>query len=125
MLAGAVASARALKTECRILHMSSGAGRSAYPGWSVYCATKAALDQHARAVALDHNINLRIVQPGARRHRYRHAGRDPRRRRSSSFRCAKDSTNSSAPASWPTRRRPRRRLVDYLLGEHFGKATGR
>jgi NAD(P)-dependent dehydrogenase (short-subunit alcohol dehydrogenase family) len=39
--------------EKRILHISSGAGRNAYPGWSVYCATKAALDQHARAVALD------------------------------------------------------------------------
>src|SRR5690606_33499832 len=37
----------------RILHVSSGAGRSAYPGWSVYCATKAALDRHAEAVALD------------------------------------------------------------------------
>ena len=42
------------------------AGRSAYPGWSAYCATKAALDQHARAVALDHDINLRIcsLAPG-------------------------------------------------------------
>jgi benzil reductase ((S)-benzoin forming) len=37
----------------RILHVSSGAGRNAYPGWAVYCATKAALDQHARAVQLD------------------------------------------------------------------------
>jgi benzil reductase ((S)-benzoin forming) len=37
----------------RIMHISSGAARNAYPGWSVYCATKAALDHHARAVALD------------------------------------------------------------------------
>ena len=37
----------------RILHISSGAGRNAYPGWAVYFATKAALDQHARAVQLD------------------------------------------------------------------------
>ena len=66
MLAGAVAQARALRTECRILHVSSGAGHSAYPGWSVYCATKAALDQHARAVALDRDVNLRIcsLAPG-------------------------------------------------------------
>ncbi|MGE5945593.1 MAG: SDR family oxidoreductase [Betaproteobacteria bacterium] len=45
----------------RILHVSSGAGRSAYPGWSVYCATKAALDHHARAVALEQIAGLRIV----------------------------------------------------------------
>lgn len=52
-LALSSAVARACDGEVRILHVSSGAGRSAYPGWAVYCATKAALDQHARAVALD------------------------------------------------------------------------
>ena len=51
---------------CRVLHVSSGAGRNAYPGWSIYCATKAALDQHARAVALDQSPSLKIcsVAPG-------------------------------------------------------------
>lgn len=50
----------------RILHVSSGAARNAYAGWSVYCATKAALDHHARAVALDKSPGLRIasVAPG-------------------------------------------------------------
>jgi NAD(P)-dependent dehydrogenase (short-subunit alcohol dehydrogenase family) len=50
----------------RILHISSGAGRNAYAGWSVYCATKAALDHHARAVALDRTPGLRVssVAPG-------------------------------------------------------------
>jgi NAD(P)-dependent dehydrogenase (short-subunit alcohol dehydrogenase family) len=48
-------------TDRRILHVSSGAARHAYAGWSVYCATKAALDHHARAVALDHTPALRIV----------------------------------------------------------------
>ena len=50
----------------RILHISSGAGRNAYPGWSVYCATKAALDHHARAVALDGERGVRIcsLAPG-------------------------------------------------------------
>jgi NAD(P)-dependent dehydrogenase (short-subunit alcohol dehydrogenase family) len=47
--------------EKRILHISSGAGRNAYPGWSVYCATKAALDQHARAVALDGDKRVKAV----------------------------------------------------------------
>ena len=50
----------------RILHISSGAGRNAYAGWSVYCATKAALDHHARAVALDRTPALRVssIAPG-------------------------------------------------------------
>lgn len=47
--------------ESRILHISSGAGRKAYAGWSVYCATKAALDHHARAVELDGTPGLRIA----------------------------------------------------------------
>ncbi len=52
--------------ERRILHVSSGAGRNAYAGWSVYCATKAALDHHARAVTLDKTPRLLItsVAPG-------------------------------------------------------------
>ena len=52
--------------QLRILHISSGAGRNAYPGWSVYGATKAALDHHARAVALDAAPGVRIcsLAPG-------------------------------------------------------------
>ena len=45
---------------CRVLHISSGAGRHAYPGWSIYCATKAALDQHASVIALDQSPGLKI-----------------------------------------------------------------
>jgi NAD(P)-dependent dehydrogenase (short-subunit alcohol dehydrogenase family) len=50
----------------RILHVSSGAARAAYAGWSVYCATKAALDHHARAVLEDALPGLRIcaLAPG-------------------------------------------------------------
>ncbi|MCE3605066.1 SDR family oxidoreductase [Massilia sp. P8910] len=55
MLSAAVAAA-ARQADCRILHVSSGAARNAYTGWSVYGATKAALDHHARAVALDHPL---------------------------------------------------------------------
>ena len=52
--------------ERRILHVSSGAARKPYAGWSVYCATKAALDHHARAVQLDAVPGLRIcaLAPG-------------------------------------------------------------
>jgi NAD(P)-dependent dehydrogenase (short-subunit alcohol dehydrogenase family) len=37
----------------RILNISSGAAAKAYPGWSVYCATKAALDHFSRSVAVE------------------------------------------------------------------------
>ena len=65
LLTAAVARVRAGRP-LRVLHVSSGAGRSAYPGWSVYCATKAALDHHARAVALDRSPGLAIcsLAPG-------------------------------------------------------------
>jgi benzil reductase ((S)-benzoin forming) len=66
MLAAAVAASSTDASDRRILHVSSGAGRNATPGWSIYCATKAALDHHARAVALDQNRALRIcsLAPG-------------------------------------------------------------
>ncbi|EXI81587.1 MAG: Benzil reductase ((S)-benzoin forming) [Candidatus Accumulibacter appositus] len=66
ILANAVIAASPKVPEARILHISSGAARGPYPGWSVYCASKAALDQHARAVALDEVAGVRIasVAPG-------------------------------------------------------------
>lgn len=66
MMLSAAVVALSQGAERRILHVSSGAGRNAYPGWSVYCATKAALDQHARAVALDAVPGVRIcsLAPG-------------------------------------------------------------
>ncbi|MGC8517105.1 MAG: SDR family NAD(P)-dependent oxidoreductase [Steroidobacteraceae bacterium] len=49
-----------------IVHISSGAARRPIAGWSVYCACKAALDQHARVVAADAVPGLRIcsLAPG-------------------------------------------------------------
>ena len=66
MLASAVAAVSISASDRRIVHISSGAARNAYAGWSIYCATKAALDHHARAVALDANRALRIcsLAPG-------------------------------------------------------------
>ncbi|MBO9478030.1 SDR family NAD(P)-dependent oxidoreductase [Shimia sp. R11_0] len=50
----------------RVAHISSGAGRNAYTGWSVYCATKAALDMHARAMVEDGVTALKVesIAPG-------------------------------------------------------------
>lgn len=66
LLSRAVLDASPSAREHRIVHVSSGAARKAYAGWSVYCATKAALDHHARAVAMDATPGLRIcsLAPG-------------------------------------------------------------
>lgn len=61
MLADALIAASPAAHDRRIAHVSSGAARTPYAGWSVYCATKAALDQHARAAALDAPAGCRIV----------------------------------------------------------------
>ena len=37
----------------KVLNISSGAAHTAYAGWSLYCATKAALDHFTRCVALE------------------------------------------------------------------------
>lgn len=54
------------KAEIRIAHISSGAGRHPVAGWSVYGATKAALDQHAAVVAAEQHPHVRIasIAPG-------------------------------------------------------------
>jgi len=66
MMSAAFVQATEASSDRRILQISSGAGRKAYAGWSVYCATKAALDHHARCIALDRTPGLRIssVAPG-------------------------------------------------------------
>lgn len=66
MLTSAVCTAAPQQAERRIVHVSSGAARQAYAGWSVYGASKAALDHHARCVAADGLAGVRIcsVAPG-------------------------------------------------------------
>jgi benzil reductase ((S)-benzoin forming) len=66
VLTDAFVAATAGCAERRVAHVSSGAGRAPYSGWSTYCATKAALDMHARAVALDALPGLAIasIAPG-------------------------------------------------------------
>jgi NAD(P)-dependent dehydrogenase (short-subunit alcohol dehydrogenase family) len=119
MLAAAVAQAGGQTAETRIVHVSSGAARNAYPGWNVYCATKAALDQHARAVALDGNRSLRIssVAPGVvdtdMQAEIRGTGlhRFPMRER---FEALKRDGQLATPEE------SARKLVHYLLSDAFG-----
>ncbi len=120
MLSAAFAQAAAHAQERRILHVSSGAARNAYPGWSVYCATKAALDHHARAVALDKSEALRIcsLAPGVidtdmqAEIRATSPQRFPLRAR---FEALKRDGALTSPQDGA------QRLVDYLLDEKFGR----
>jgi len=119
MLTAAFAAAGSAAAERRVLHISSGAGRNAYASWSIYCATKAALDHHARAVALDQSARLRIcsMAPGVidtdmqADIRASPLARFPMRER---FEALQRNGELSSPAACA------QGLVDYLLSENFG-----
>ena len=66
LLANEVCRQKPANAVLKIVHISSGAGRNAYPGWSVYGAGKAALDHHARCVAAEQLSGVRIasIAPG-------------------------------------------------------------
>ena len=120
MLSSALATKTPSAADRRILHVSSGAARTAYPGWSVYCATKAALDHHARAVVADKLPALRIcsLAPGVidtdmqAELRATPLDRFPIRERFDSMKRNGELASPEACA---------RRLVDYLLGDGFGQ----
>ncbi|WP_426105682.1 SDR family oxidoreductase [Massilia sp. TSP1-1-2] len=119
MLAAAVVAATPLAVR-RVLHVSSGAGSSGYPGWSVYGATKAALDHHARCAALDEVPGLRVcsLAPGVidtamqAEIRATPVEHFPNRQR---FIDLERSGQLSTPQACATR------LVDYLLSAAFGR----
>lgn len=53
----------------RIVNISSGAGRSPYEGWGVYCTTKAGLDHFSRVVSLEQKkaeypVDIISIAPG-------------------------------------------------------------
>ena len=120
MLSAAVVQAMPTGAACRVVHISSGAGRNAYPGWSVYCATKAAFDLHASAAAQDDNGDLRIVSlaPGVidtdmqGEIRASTIEQFPLRQR---FDALKNTGELAAPA------RVARQLIDFLMGKDFGR----
>jgi NAD(P)-dependent dehydrogenase (short-subunit alcohol dehydrogenase family) len=109
-----------LPGEKRVVHISSGAGRAPYAGWNIYCATKAALDQHARAAALDGTPGLLIcsLAPGIidtpMQAAIRHADADlfPMKER---FVALHRDGELTAPAECA------RQLVEHVLGDAFGR----
>jgi len=121
MLANALAARDGAKAgaERRIVHISSGASRSVYAGWSVYCATKAALDHHARAVAEDAPQGVRIcsLAPGVvdtgmqATIRSKTADEFPMRER---FEQLKQNGQLATPEA------AAQKLIDYALSEAFG-----
>ena len=119
MLANAIASVHT--SDRRIVHISSGAGSSAYPSWSVYCATKAALDHHARSAAMDNLPHLRIcsLAPGVvdtdmqAEIRATTLEQFPLR---ATFEALKRNGALSSPDECA------KYLVDYLLSDQFGEA---
>ncbi|MDX1667821.1 MAG: SDR family NAD(P)-dependent oxidoreductase [Limnobacter sp.] len=119
MLSAAVAQLQAV-AEKRVVQVSSGAGRSAYPGWSVYCATKAALDHHARAVQMDSPEGLKLVSlaPGVidtemqTEIRQTHERDFPNRKR---FEALKKDGLLTNPVE------AGQLLVDYALSDRFGE----
>jgi benzil reductase ((S)-benzoin forming) len=122
MFASAFAAATAGADDRRIVHISSGAARNAYAGWSIYCATKAALDHHARSVALDESRALRIcsIAPGVvdtdMQAEIRGTGTDrfPQRER---FEDLKRNGQLATPEQSASK------LIGYLLSDGFGEVA--
>ncbi|RKP55733.1 SDR family oxidoreductase [Pararobbsia silviterrae] len=122
MLAAAFAQASAQIADRRIVHVSSGAARNAYAGWSLYCGSKAALDHHARAVALDAHRSIRIcsLAPGVVDTQMQSEIRDttlerfPDRQR---FEALKRDAQLASPDD------AARKIVDYLFSDTFGEVA--
>ena len=69
LTAGFIAGTRDFQGPRRIIHISSGAARNPYAGWSLYCAAKAALNSFSACVALEEEmrsgtVSICTVAPG-------------------------------------------------------------
>ncbi|WP_118137553.1 SDR family oxidoreductase [Oceanicella sp. SM1341] len=121
LLAEAFIAATGARADRRILHVSSGAGRKPYAGWSVYCTTKAALDHHAATVQEDGLPGLRITSmaPGVVDTDMQATIRGTPEERfglRDSFVSLKETGALATPAETAAR------MVAHLLGDAFGAA---
>lgn len=106
----------------RLVHISSGAARSPYAGWSVYCATKASLDHHVRCLAIEGHAGLRAesIAPGVidtdmqRQVRSTSLDQFPMRGK---FDALKSSGALASPASVASK------LITHVLGAAFGEQS--
>ncbi|MGC0155118.1 SDR family oxidoreductase [Chromobacterium vaccinii] len=107
----------------RVLNISSGAAAKAYPGWSVYCATKASLDHFSRSVAVEQEgqanpARVVALYPGVvdtdmqGSIRGSDEGQFPQKAR---FDALKTDGALSSPAD------AARKIVDYLVSPAFGR----
>ncbi|NHQ84387.1 SDR family oxidoreductase [Chromobacterium vaccinii] len=107
----------------RILNISSGAAAKAYPGWSVYCATKASLDHFSRSVAVEQEgkanpARIVALYPGVvdtdmqSNIRASDEGQFPQKAR---FDALKSDGALSSPGD------AARKIVDYLVSPAFGQ----
>lgn len=119
LLSNAVANGASAERPVRLVHISSGAARHPYAGWGVYCATKAALDQHARAVLLEGHAWIKVcsIAPGVIDTDMQTHIRslDPRM-----FPTHERFVALKAEERlWPAKQAAER-LVSYVLSDHFG-----
>lgn len=106
--------------QCRIMHVSSGASVSALPGWSSYCASKAALDQQARCIAAEARPGVRIasVMPGVIDTDMQSELRQQR----DDFALRDMFVRMHASGALQSPQRCARRLAAWLLDERFGES---
>ena len=117
MLSDAVAAQRSPSLSCNIVHISSGAAQKPYPGWSVYGACKAALDQHARNANAERNgVDVISIAPGvvdtAMQAQLRSSKDFPNQERFIDLHTQKQLQTPEETAE---------RIVQYCLSERFGK----
>lgn len=65
LTASFVQASKAFNADCRVINISSGAGRKPTAGWGVYCATKAALDRYTQVLSTEQKkVRVVALAPG-------------------------------------------------------------